>query len=679
MIGDIHELVGIDEAMPYGGIPYNTYIPKFEKTGMDSDILPYELQDDYDPYTSYARSEIIDWSTDAPLFESDHTRRETSHAKSSINLRLNGNRGNTSDLPRHPELFYGFTGNDPRGASNDPRFDNARAFTTAHVLNIEPSMGKNDDNHEAERPWTNQSISYDKKYIQQLTANSLKIFSSEKEGRPYSRNVTADQDTWGQNQGKIRKSNMDAVTFDKLAGDYTEYIEIGGQVNEISGRDMQIKDIESIINKFKTDQDFTNNQNNLHIGSGNNKLLFNMSNTKTDHIDIDSISNINTNGSAFNKQSLAATMGLAAKTAALAKQGMSNYKKNGMNATNDKYIAEGNDMDNIRQGSNVGHDYSNNITEIYKKIENGQNYKDSTEQKSQGQGQTQIRTTDINKKTIFNKLNNLEMTNIIVKGLKENTASSKRKIANEIITQKSMAVDNNNIETTIDNAAGLTPAKYYNKNIDGIDSTIFKKYITKENAVNKFQPAPKQEKRVSFGQQSIVMDWKDHISAAHGKQAVPQYDYNTFNKGKIALEPTNWKNSKEMQILKNTNPVLYEKVRRGMEMSVMEWKDSDIANYGKVAHEIQPNIMKIGGQTYDPDVFNIEYNEQIAKKNQALSNRRSALDDPIELGTHQDEIFQSQKQSFSYGASMTGKPKTLRSGAWNGADYVRANELNDHY
>jgi len=173
MIGDFREVAATDE-MPYGGMPYSKIIPKYEVTdpniiktgidagnksifGSDSNYLSYNNIHDENPYENYARSEIIDWSPDAPLFESDHARRDPAYSKSVVNLRYNGNRGNTSDLPRHPELFIGFTGNDPRGATNDPRMDQSRRFMASYASNLQVRMGSNDDNQIAERPWTNQS------------------------------------------------------------------------------------------------------------------------------------------------------------------------------------------------------------------------------------------------------------------------------------------------------------------------------------------------------------------------------------------------------------------------------------------------------------------------------------------------------------------------------------------
>jgi len=694
MITDLREKLGISDDMPYGGMPYSKIIPRYEKTPMNNNINSvnenYDSNNnayDEDPFENYVRGQIIDWGTDAPLFESDHIKRDPSFSKSNINLRYNGNRGHTADLPRHPDLFVGFTGNDPRGATNDPRMEQMRGFITAHTSNIEPTMGKNDDNHLAERPWTNQSISYDKKYLQKQTANNLKVFSSQKEGNPIGRNINTDEANWGKNQNKIRKSNMGVSNFDKLGGDYNEYVEFGGQINATMGADIQnIKKMKagSNINKHKIDQNFANHKNGLHIGSGNNYYSnnTNLKYTKSDHISIDSIPNIGTNGGVFNKQSLAASMGLAAKNAATSKQSINqSYNKQGMTSTNDNMI--NNEIyDNSNLNAPVGYNHAKDIINIYKQIENGQKYNESTEGSNIG-GYIQKRTTDINKNVIHDKntiSNRLETVSSIVKGLKENSASSKRKIANKIKSQKSM-VENGNNDLITNNSSGIAPATQYKKNIDGIDSALFKKYIDNESKINKFQPAPKIEKRAQTSKYHDINNWNDSNQIQYGQSAKYQEDFNRFNKNKNALDQINWKNSKEMEILKNKNPELYHRVKKDMEQSVMNWKESDIAKYGKISHEKQKNLLIVGQQTYNPETWNNGYAQQQMGKNQQLSNRRSALKDPTEFGTNQDELFKNQyNSSMSYGAAMNSGAKTLRSGKWNGDNFnnnINSNEMND--
>ena len=139
----------------------------------------------------------------------------------------------------------------------------------------------------------------------------------------------------------------------------------------------------------------------------------------------------------------------------------------------------------------------------------------------------------------------------------------------------------------------------------------------------------------------------------------------------------NWANSKELMILKGKNPELYNRVINDINNSVMDWVDSDIAMYGKVSHELEQHLMNLAQHTYNPETWNNGYNEQTAKKNKQINiNRRSASNDPMAIGTSDEELFQQQQQAMSYGTSMHSGAKTLRSGKWNG-DF-NGNPMNDN-
>jgi hypothetical protein len=180
------------EGMAYGGMPHDELLYKLEET--DPELIrdvagndEYRLPDS--AYNEYVRAEIIDRTPDAPAFEYDHARRDPALSRSILNLRYNGTRGSNPELPRHTELFYGFTGNDPRGADTQPRFDVVRGHMNARAAGLTVRMGDNDMNHVAERPWTGQSISYGMKEIHRRRKNTTRIFTEEKEGRPWSRNI----------------------------------------------------------------------------------------------------------------------------------------------------------------------------------------------------------------------------------------------------------------------------------------------------------------------------------------------------------------------------------------------------------------------------------------------------------------------------------------------------------
>ncbi len=168
------------EGMPYGGMPHDILLEKLEETDLEPEV-------DYD---SYVRSEIIDRAPDAPFLESDHARRDASSSKSILHLRYNGTRGSRPELPRHPEMFYGFTGNDPRGVDNVPRFDEMRGQMTSRAVDVTTSMGNNDDFSLAERPWTGQSISYGMKEIHKRLKSNIHIFATQKQGLNLGRNIS---------------------------------------------------------------------------------------------------------------------------------------------------------------------------------------------------------------------------------------------------------------------------------------------------------------------------------------------------------------------------------------------------------------------------------------------------------------------------------------------------------
>lgn len=184
------------EGLPYGSIPWDNIVHKLEETDPElvKEVKGQDFFDDIeDQYDNYARSEITDWAPDAPYLEADHPRRDPAYSNSILNLRYNGNRGFHSELPRNPEAFWGFTGNDPRGADTDPRFDVMRGHITARAANLEARMLDSDDNFEAERPWTGQSFSYDMKELHRRLKNSTRVFTVSKVGRPWGRNIALDE------------------------------------------------------------------------------------------------------------------------------------------------------------------------------------------------------------------------------------------------------------------------------------------------------------------------------------------------------------------------------------------------------------------------------------------------------------------------------------------------------
>jgi hypothetical protein len=187
------------KGMPYGGMPYDALLHKLEET--DPRLVSEVRGDDpffdiEDHHNEYVRAEIIDRTPDDTFLESDHARRDPGLSRSIINLRYAGGRGpNDYRLPQHPELFLGFTGNDPRGVVNQPRLDKIRAHTTARAREREVRMGHNVGHGgliETERPWGGTVMEYDKVEARRRLKKRYRWFTTQKVGRPWGRNVVTD-------------------------------------------------------------------------------------------------------------------------------------------------------------------------------------------------------------------------------------------------------------------------------------------------------------------------------------------------------------------------------------------------------------------------------------------------------------------------------------------------------
>lgn len=187
--------MGLESGMPLEEILY-----KLEET--DPDLLAEVRGDDdfYDPeddYNDYTRAEIIDRAPDDTFLESDHARRDPATSRTMLNLRHSGGRGpNDHRLPQHPEMFMGFTGNDPRGVVNQPRFDKFREHTASRAREREVRMGHNvghGDMVEADRPWGGDAMSYDMQEAKRRMKGNMKWFPTQKVGRAQGRNTVSDE------------------------------------------------------------------------------------------------------------------------------------------------------------------------------------------------------------------------------------------------------------------------------------------------------------------------------------------------------------------------------------------------------------------------------------------------------------------------------------------------------
>jgi hypothetical protein len=214
----------------FGDMPDDCLLLKLEETNMKN--IRYSAETDV---KNYIKSEMIDTSPDNVMHESDRTVYNPATSKSIINIHYNGTRDGNPELPRHPEMFYGFTGQDPRGTSDNPRFDLMRDQISKRAGDFTVRMGNNDDYTLAERPWTNQSISNARKEIMVRTKDNLKVFEMERDGRiSGGNNFVANLD----NNGNVRKTLMDSSFegFDQQVYNYRNN-DNGPAVSQFAGGD----------------------------------------------------------------------------------------------------------------------------------------------------------------------------------------------------------------------------------------------------------------------------------------------------------------------------------------------------------------------------------------------------------------------------------------------------------
>ena len=505
------------EGMPYGGMPYDVILEKLEETDQElvEQVRGYDsIRNFEDNYGDYVRSEIIDWSQDAPFLESDHTRRDPGLSRSILNLHYNGTRGSRPELPRHPEMFYGFTGNDPRGTSNNPRFDELRGHITARAANMAVRMGDNDDNHIAERPWTAQGISYGMKEAQRRTKNNLRVFSVQKEGRPWGRNTAMNDFSMGYirdvqlNDGHESFVNTSITAIDQefngqygglfplintpwrhITGDTDLAVQNYGHVRGVRGE---------VANKSrvhgKTDQDF-------------NKSM---------------------QSRGTNQKTLGASMALAIK-----------YQNAMKSAAHDQDPGASYEMTTVPMGALKP---AEDIASLFYKQLGDQSRTESAEMIVQNGGLLPSSNPErAMRNTIAQADAKLANAEVIVRGVKENTASSKRRIANHISgTEK---IINPNFSGENNTQRGYIPSEDSTKIIRMSENALHKAGAS-DLMVHNYSSAPVPSQTTNWGQhggnkwrdqdnsqfRSVKgPEWRSGTQAQHQTQQDFGFDSETFS------------------------------------------------------------------------------------------------------------------------------------------------------
>ena len=384
----------IKEAMPFGGIPYDNILYKLEETRNDTS----NIEDDYD---NYARSTIIDWGPDPIFHESDKTRRDPSISVSTLNLRYNGTRGSEPDLPRHPEIFYGFMGDDPRGSENNPRMDLMAQHLTSRAPNLIVRMGNNDDNHVAERPWTNQDIDRGMKDIHRRYRKEARIFSIEKVNRPWSNNISMNDGTASKIRAETMKQGGESITENS-------YHNTMANGNKKTGKSIWRN---TVLDSNLGVHSYSNNR------SAPVSKIGNSAQSKQEQELAESAI-----ASSVNNQTLAASMALAAK---------------GRQILNSSQYEQEHGASQINQNPNLLIN-PEDVARIHREIIDDQS---KTPQLEGNRGLSSGLEPAVNpekalrKQEAFTSAANIHLTEVghIVRGLKEGTASSMRKISNNIV------------------------------------------------------------------------------------------------------------------------------------------------------------------------------------------------------------------------------------------------------
>lgn len=162
----------IDIGLPYGEIPNEALIKKFEETA--------GLRDSEDLYDDYVRGTIRDNSPDVASFESDQPRRNY-NSMGYLNLLHYGGRGEQNS-PSHREMFLELTEREPRGIATDPDF---RRLADQQESRMRfKRFGPDTDNSVHEGRWSELESYYKARIaVQKAVQPRALIFSTAFDGR----------------------------------------------------------------------------------------------------------------------------------------------------------------------------------------------------------------------------------------------------------------------------------------------------------------------------------------------------------------------------------------------------------------------------------------------------------------------------------------------------------------
>jgi len=199
----------LDVAMPYGDMPNEALMAKFEET--------QDLDDGEDQYDNYARDTLRDFSSDPIGLESDMVRRDATAASGMVNTRYYGGRGKLNN-PAHPEMFLGETTRDPRGVATDPNMLELKRQSEARMRFVRFSADADNSVHEGR--WS-ESQAYNKSRLQTHKAvrDRARIFSTSKDGRREGL-----RREYYPHVSNVNKVQEDLSRFRPAGSDFSDYI-----------------------------------------------------------------------------------------------------------------------------------------------------------------------------------------------------------------------------------------------------------------------------------------------------------------------------------------------------------------------------------------------------------------------------------------------------------------------
>lgn len=169
----------IDEALPFGEMPKEALISKFEET--DTGESEYALY-------AYQRETLADFRPDPRTLEQDQVQRNN-QSQGFLNHRYLGNR--SGQEVHHPELFLGFHGpedRDPRRTFTDPDFKELKKQHDARMKYVR--WNSDADNSITGGGWREDQLQEARQYLFKSAKERLKVFSTSKDGRREGMNRT---------------------------------------------------------------------------------------------------------------------------------------------------------------------------------------------------------------------------------------------------------------------------------------------------------------------------------------------------------------------------------------------------------------------------------------------------------------------------------------------------------